>query len=113
MNVNEPPYIGQTMLSLQTPLESIDAAGLTTLLGQVEALKFRILKRLDPVTPPPPAAEPGRLVGIAEAAKRLGMSKGWLYRNAGTMSFAVRPNGHNWRFDTKKIDEYLRARAGG
>jgi hypothetical protein len=100
------------MLSLQTPLETLDADGLATLLGQIEVLRHRVLRRLDPApaTAAAPAAEPDRVVGIGEAARRLGMSKGWLYRNAATMPFATKPNGHNWRFSTRGIEKFLRDR---
>jgi hypothetical protein len=94
-----------------TPLEGLDTAGLTTLLGQVEALKFRILGRLNPqpaAATPEPATT--RLVKVAEAAGLLGMSEGWLYRNAAALPFATRPNGRSWRFDTRGIAKYLRDR---
>jgi hypothetical protein len=100
------------MLKLDTPLETLDADGLTRLLGQIEVLRRRVLRRLDPepATAAAPAAEPDQVVGIGEAARRLGMSKGWLYRNVATMPFATKPNGHNWRFSTRGIEKFLRDR---
>jgi predicted DNA-binding transcriptional regulator AlpA len=92
------------------PLEHLDAAGLTALLGEVTNLQFRILGRLNPPPAAATPAEPSRLVNIAEAAGLLGMSEGWLYRNASTMPFATRPNGRSWRFDTRGIAKYLRDR---
>jgi hypothetical protein len=102
-------------LKLETPLEHLDAEGLSNLLGRVEALKFRILQRLAPPAAPAPVpvtAEPATLVGIVEAARRIGMSRGWVYRNARKLPFTVRPNGHNLRFNTRGIEKFLRERQG-
>jgi predicted DNA-binding transcriptional regulator AlpA len=104
----DPLMVG--MLNLETPLEKLDEAGLTTLLGQVEALKFRILRRLDPAPAAPPAEQPAtKLVGIREASDRIGKSKSWLYRNARTLPFTRRIGG-SLRFDTRVIEVWLRAR---
>lgn len=93
-------------------LDGIDAAALTALLGEVEALKFRILSRLHPAPAPAaaaPPAEPAKLVDITEAADRLHMSKSWVYRNARTLPFTRRV-GNRLRFDTRGIEKFLAAR---
>jgi predicted DNA-binding transcriptional regulator AlpA len=98
------------MLRLETPLGTLNADALTTLLGQVEALKFQILRRLAPepaATPAPPEA--ANVVDIAEASKRIGMSKSWTYRNASKLSFARRV-GNRLRFDVRGIEKFLDAR---
>jgi len=90
-------------------LDGLDAAALTALLGQIERLKFQIRRRLDPVVAAPPPAEPAKLVDIAEAAERIGMSKSWTYRNAAKLPFTRRV-GSCLRFDTRGIDKFLAAR---
>jgi predicted DNA-binding transcriptional regulator AlpA len=51
------------------------------------------------------------LLDIAEAARRLGMSRSWLYRNARRLPFTVRM-GHVLRFDPRGLDKHVAARAG-
>jgi hypothetical protein len=102
---------GLYSVKLETPLENLDAEGLTNLLGQVEAFKHRILRRLDPSPAPPPApAEPATGIWNLTAAQvrgRTGMSRSWLYRHAPTLPFAGRV-GTRWRFSAKKLENYLR-----
>jgi hypothetical protein len=93
------------------PLEHLDAAGLTALLGEVTALQFRILGRLNPpaaATPAEPATS--RLGQGCRGRGPAGHVQGWLYRNAATLPFATRPDGRSWRFDTRGIAKYLRDR---
>jgi hypothetical protein len=99
-------------VAVNVPLDSLDANELTGLLGQVEALRFRILSRLCPATPAPAAAQPvadARMLDIAETARRIGMSRSWLYRNASKLAFARRIS-NRWRFDTRGLEKYLRDR---
>jgi hypothetical protein len=101
------------MDSLGKHIEDASQAELPALIGKLEEAKARAWARLNqPVSPQVSAESPGdaRMVGIAEAARQLGMSKSWLYRNAGKIPLATRPNGHNWRFSTRGIAKYLRDR---
>jgi predicted DNA-binding transcriptional regulator AlpA len=49
------------------------------------------------------------VVDIAEASKRIGMSKSWTYRNASKLPFARRV-GNRLRFDVRGIEKFLDAR---
>jgi len=101
------------MESLGKHIEDALPAELPALIGKLEEARARAWARLNQPTAPIPAepAEPvadARMVGIDEAAQRLGMSTSWLYRNAAKIPGATKPNGHNWRFSTRGIDKYLR-----
>ncbi len=52
------------------------------------------------------ASEPDRLLDVDAAAKRLGMSKDWLYRHARQLPFRV-PQGRLLRFSSHGIDRYI------
>src|SRR4029450_13223081 len=98
------------MLTLDKPLETLDHDEAMWLLGELDRLRFRILRRLEPAEA---AAEPtANLLTIDEAARRLGMSKSWLYRTAHQLPFTVRPNGPTLRFDARGIESYVRQRQG-
>ena len=53
------------------------------------------------------------LVDIREAARLLGMSTSWLYRNANSFPFVVKLNGRNLRFNVNGMEKWLRDRARG
>ena len=55
------------------------------------------------------SAEPDRLLDVAAAAERLGVSKDWLYHHAHQLPFTVR-QGRMLRFSSHGIDRYIRAR---
>jgi predicted DNA-binding transcriptional regulator AlpA len=100
------------MESLGKHIEDALPAELPTLIGKLEEAKARAWARLNQPVAPMPAApvSDARMVGIDEAAQRLGMSASWLYRNASKIPGATKPNGHNWRFSTKALDKYLQDR---
>jgi predicted DNA-binding transcriptional regulator AlpA len=56
-----------------------------------------------------PASEPDRLLDVATAAQRLGVSKDWLYHHARQLPFVVR-NGRLLRFSSHGIAGYIRMR---
>ena len=88
-------------------------AELPAMIGELEWAKAKAWARLaQPAVPPAPVEPRGDvgMIGVDEASKRLGMSKSWLYRNAATLPFATKPNGHNWRFNTRGLEKYLRDR---
>lgn len=63
-----------------------------------------------PTRPAAPAAADD-LLDVDTAARRLGMSRSWLYRNARRLPFTV-PVGSLLRFDPRGIARYIADRAG-
>jgi predicted DNA-binding transcriptional regulator AlpA len=104
------------LTELSQHIERASPGELPALIGELEQAKAKAWARL--AQPASLAAaesnvdyrSESRMVDIGEAAKRLGMSESWLYRNAALLPFSTRPNGRNWRFDTRGIDKYLRDR---
>ena len=56
--------------------------------------------------------EGDHLLDVGAAAKKLAVSKDWLYRNASRLPFTVRLGSKHLRFRSVGIDAYLRQRAG-
>jgi len=52
-----------------------------------------------------------RLLNVEEAARKLGMSEDWCYRQAKRLPFVVR-NGRQLRFSERGIERYIRQRQG-
>ena len=48
------------------------------------------------------------LLNVEQAAKRMGCSKDWLYRNSKTLPFVRRISHRQLRFDPAGIDRYLK-----
>lgn len=58
-----------------------------------------------------PLAEPeDRLLAVAEAAKRLGVTPDWLYRHAKQLPFTVKLGRKTLRFSSVKLERYLATR---
>jgi len=78
------------LVELQTVFDLIEKLSLDELphlAGDLEVLRVAILRRL---TAPPAQSPPDHLLGVAEAARRLGLSRDFLYRNHKKYSFARR-----------------------
>lgn len=54
-----------------------------------------------------PSRQEDQLLAVAEASKKLGMTKDYLYRHAETFPFSVRVTARQLRFSLKGIDEYI------
>jgi excisionase family DNA binding protein len=86
--------------------------GLPSLIGQLEGAKAAAWTRL---TAPrkdggtDPANGDDRNLDAAEAARRLGISRDWLYRNAARLPFAVRI-GRRVLFSAQGLDRWNRSR---
>ena len=82
---------------------SLPAAELPAFLGELEQVRVTAFARLAT-----PAAEPAREdvdLGVAEASKRLGVSKSYLYHNAHKFKFARR-EGAKLLFNSVGLDTY-------
>jgi len=58
-----------------------------------------------------PAPAEADLLDVEQAARRLGKSTSWLYRNARALPFTVRV-GVSLRFDPRRLAQYVAERAG-
>lgn len=90
---------------------SLPADQIPEALGALERAKGRLmLSALTTRGAAPPSAE-DRLLTVAEAAERLSISEGELYRRASSLPFTVR-QGRSVRFSTRGIEAYIRAQEG-
>jgi excisionase family DNA binding protein len=100
-------------LSDPTWLEKVDReaipAFLTALASAQVALAARLLEA--PPAEPVPTTEAGDLLRIEEAARRLNVSKTWLYRRVDRLPFMVRLD-RGIRISAAGLERYLRARQG-
>jgi predicted DNA-binding transcriptional regulator AlpA len=62
--------------------------------------------------PPPPAREPDRVLGIEEAAARLGMTRDFLYRNWAALRLGYKDADGHVKFPLSKVERYIRTRIG-
>lgn len=59
-----------------------------------------------------PTSEGDHLLDVKAAAKKLGTSADWLYRNASKLPFAIHVGKKQLRFSETGIDRYIAQRAG-
>ena len=77
---------------LRSLVEGTPAPELPQLIGDLEAARAAAWARLTAPAADKPRDEPGqeaRNLDVAEAAKRLGISRDWLYRHASELPFAL------------------------
>jgi hypothetical protein len=95
-------------------MNRLDLLGLVTtaavedlpdLIGQLEAAKATAWARLAAPTAKPPDHD--ELLGVAETARRLGISEDFLYRHAEEYPF-TRRQGRKLLFSAQGIDRYIR-----
>lgn len=83
---------------------SIAANELPRLLGDLEEIRATALARLS--APSSPAEQPDELIDVAEAARRLGVSPEYLYRNHNRLPF-TRHAGRKLLFSSKGIEHFI------
>ena len=94
-------------------VEGTPAPELPQLIGDLEAARAAAWARLTAPAAAKPSEAPGqeaRNLDVAEAAKRLGMSRDWLYRHASKLPFAVRI-GRRVVFDSVALERWNRRHA--
>jgi predicted DNA-binding transcriptional regulator AlpA len=92
-------------------LDELPVDQLPEVIGALETAKARAWARL--TAPPTAASAPAdsdATVDVDEAARLLGMSPSWLYRNAKRLPFARRVGGRAIRCSTAGIRRYLATR---
>ena len=78
---------------------------LPRLLGDLEEVRATALARLS--APIPAHHPPDQLLGVEEAASRLGISRGYLYHNHHRLPLGTRRIGRALRFSAREIDKYI------
>jgi predicted DNA-binding transcriptional regulator AlpA len=99
--------------NLRSLVEETPAPELPELIGELEAARAAAWARLTAPTGEKPSVVPGqeaRNLDVAEAAKRLGMSRDWLYRHASELPFALRI-GRRVVFDSVALERWNRRHA--
>jgi predicted DNA-binding transcriptional regulator AlpA len=84
-------------------VQELPAGELPRLLGELEEIRCTAMARL---TAPAPPAVDDTLLGVNEAAGRLGMSVGYLYRHHSEFPFSRRM-GKSLRFSSAGIQTYV------
>jgi predicted DNA-binding transcriptional regulator AlpA len=96
------PDLERVLLSLQ----EMPAEELPRFLGDLEEIRVTAMARITAPAQPQPQQD-DELVDIDEAAKRLAMSKDYLYRHADEFPF-TRRIGRNLRFSALGIAKYIK-----
>ncbi len=91
---------------LQTARE-LPVEQLPSLLGELEEVRCTAMARL--AMPTSVQAQSDELLNIAEAARRLGLSKDYLYRHHSEFSF-IRRVGRKLLFSASGIERYIKQR---
>jgi len=94
----------QELEFILTAARTLSPAELPRLLGDLREVEAVALSRL--TAPSPPASFPDTLLNITEAAERLGMSAGYLYRHHADFPF-TRRIGRSLLFSSAGIQTYL------
>jgi excisionase family DNA binding protein len=99
---------------LERALDLMPAKHMPELLSQLERLKALIWVRLMivPASGTRELSPPDRLLEVSEAAKRLGVSKDYLYRHAKQWPFAVRVGPGHLRFSERGLESWIKNRLG-
>lgn len=99
-------------------VEDLGPDVIPALLGDIEALRVRLLARLMSVSAPaPPAPDPPRsnggpdhLLTADEVARRLGISRRSLYRRAASLPFTRRIGTNTLRFSSRGLERWVASR---
>ncbi len=83
----------------------LEAEELPRFIGELEEIRCTAMARL--TAPRPAAPQSDELLGVAEAADRLGVSKDYLYRHHTTYPF-TRRMGRGLRFSALGIEKYIK-----
>lgn len=97
---------------LERLIRETAADELPALVGELEAAKVRAWSRL--ILPEPSSGRQPHVdqnICVKDAARRLGVSKEWLYRNARSLPFAVRI-GRRVLFSERGLDRWNRQHKG-
>jgi excisionase family DNA binding protein len=96
----------RTLKTIKTAIAELPQEKLPALIGELEFLKALALVRL--ARPPVQTTTQihDELIGVAEASRRLGLSRDYLYRHKGQFAF-TRHQGRKLLFSAQGIERYI------
>ena len=97
-------YIDHPVQELLKAARELSSGELPALIGELERIKAIAWSR---ITSPASTQQHDELLGIDAAARRLGVSKDYLYRRHSELAFARR-EGRRLLFSALGIDQYIR-----
>ncbi len=95
-------------------IADVEPEAIPALIVQLASVQAQLAARLlesPPDRGPEPRADAGDLLRVEEAAKRLNVSKTWLYRRINRLPFVVRLD-RGVRVSAAGLERYLRAQQG-
>jgi excisionase family DNA binding protein len=92
-------------------VSQIDPSQLPVLLTQLSAVQSSIAARLVATSQEGAGRDEDTLLGVEQAAARLGVSEDWLYRRTKRLPFVVHV-GRHVRFSSNGIDRYVKNKMG-
>lgn len=102
------------MTSADTLRALVDGAKpgeLPALAGELaRALGAVLARTATPAAPPAPAEAADTLLTVEQAAGRLGVTRTWLYRHAGTLPFTRKLGHRTLRFSERELERWQRTR---
>jgi predicted DNA-binding transcriptional regulator AlpA len=106
--------VADLLAALERQLAAVAPQDAPALFVGLMKITMSVLLKIMPGVVPGPGADgrrEDRLLTVAEAAAKLGLSKDHLYRHAAHYPFTVRL-GHALRFSARGIERYIRQRQG-
>jgi len=101
---------------VQARADEVPQAYLPVALAKLTTVAASVAARLAIATAPMPERDgppPGdRLLTVEQAAEKLAVNVGWLYRHADRLRFTVRVSPRRLRFSERGIDKYIAQRCG-
>lgn len=113
-----PRPVGATLADLLANPErvtEIPAQSIPGLLGDLERLRTTLWARMMSASSNgqlEPPAEGDQLLTVEVAARKLDVSKDWLYRRTAKLPFTIRLGPRQLRFSVRGIERYIRQRQG-
>ena len=100
------------MSELRALVDAATSDQLPELAADLSREQALVLARVaKPVRPEAGPNDDARLLTVREAAERLGVSVGWLYRYKGRLPFARKLGGRTLRFDPQGLERWSKTRA--
>lgn len=99
------------MIDLGRLVDDARVEELPEVIGTLEAARARAWARLTMPPSPKVPTMPEVNISVAQAARRLGVSKDWIYKSAGTLPFVARI-GNRVVCSVPAVEKFMAARLG-